>query len=612
MSHTGMDLLIIYEIESKSWVVYLQSVFAGHISNAGIRCFDITTVSSRRDDFLDMAQYKCKILILTSSMLRGLCQSRRFFLSRVLSPAAHVVVLLSGVDSLTPLLQLVPLSGDECFHISKAQDTSEYLSAVADIVSKGTSVSNVNPVIQKPLGSKQKVARRQPSEADGVTSTIVVIPGRVPRGSSTDVFILLKNELAGYDSVVEFTAVNQKVRVKPVRWNERILCVRAPDFPAGNVHVSVYSGGVLLNTAEMQYYSSMEEMACLLSQVADPVLFMCQALQVSSVDQLDQRLASMLLEKMSNRSIRRLKRENSSERDVHSLLHFMAQYGFRSASSVLLQCPGAQHALHTTNAHEHTPMEIAKSHGHTELHALLNETLNMFDSAKDGDDNASEMMCSADVQQKPPEEDGEEEEDFYAALRVNDEDYIPPSSLKSVMIVNRPPAPIPRPQSTQVTESKTPFIAQVFQKTRTTTQDCVDLYALPSKLARSRAAGLTSTCDTFVQTKLQRPKQLSEQQRVEAGWLNEDGAPERSGDQQEAWRGEDAKQQETLSHLQAGKVENREDSNGVYDIIKAVYHMPSTGATVNKSGGGSQPVESRFYSEPLKKMEKENSSYISF
>ncbi len=41
-------------------------------------------------------------------------------------------------------------------------------------------------------------------------------------------FILLKNEEVGSDAEVEFTGENQMLRVKPVRWNERILCVNAP------------------------------------------------------------------------------------------------------------------------------------------------------------------------------------------------------------------------------------------------------------------------------------------------------------------------------------------------------------------------------------------------
>ena len=41
-------------------------------------------------------------------------------------------------------------------------------------------------------------------------------------------FILLRNEAAGSDAKVEFTGENQMLRVKPARWNERILCVNAP------------------------------------------------------------------------------------------------------------------------------------------------------------------------------------------------------------------------------------------------------------------------------------------------------------------------------------------------------------------------------------------------
>lgn len=131
--------------------------------------------------------------------------------------------------------------------------------------------------------------------------------------SSTEVFILLRNEAAGSDAEVEFTGENQMLRVKPARWNERILCVNAPgeqnkkkqrvcgqhntkhneicspeswlcsfricfiaDFPAGNVKVTVYSNGVPLSKAQLQYYSHMEEVSCLLARAVDPVDFMCQ------------------------------------------------------------------------------------------------------------------------------------------------------------------------------------------------------------------------------------------------------------------------------------------------------------------------------------------------
>lgn len=46
--------------------------------------------------------------------------------------------------------------------------------------------------------------------------------------SFTEVFILLRDDATSRDSEVEFTDDNQMMRVKPVRWNDRTLCVNAP------------------------------------------------------------------------------------------------------------------------------------------------------------------------------------------------------------------------------------------------------------------------------------------------------------------------------------------------------------------------------------------------
>ncbi|XP_067436838.1 B-cell scaffold protein with ankyrin repeats-like isoform X2 [Thunnus thynnus] len=609
MSHTAEELLIIYETEAEQWATYLQSVFTGPISKDGICCYDIATVSSRRDDFLRLAGYACKLLILSKGMLEGLCQMQRFFLARVLSPAAHVVVLLCGVESLTPLLELVPLNDDECLQISSEQDAHEYLSTVTDIVRKGASAAaaNVNPLTRKSSGSEQKPEQMQSTGAQGVRSSIVVVPSRVPCGRSEEVFILLKNYTTGNESEVEFAGENQMLRVKPVRWNDQILCVNAPDFPAGNVSMTVYNDGVPLGKAQLQYYSNMEEITCLLSRVADPVDFMCQAFQVSSVDRLDQKLSSMLLEGMPTGGFRGLQCENTPERELHhadipSLLHFAAQYGFKSVSSLLLQCPGAERALHTANRHGQTPTEIAKSHGHTELHVLLKETLNMFNSDEDnGDASVYEMMCTAgnpSTSDAQKEQDGEEEEDPYAPLGVNDEYDTILTSKKAVVIANRPPAPTPRPKTSQTKEDRTPYIAQVFQKKKTQQGDA-DLYSLPTKQARQREDSVSSTYDTFVPNKIDRLQQLIElQQRVKSGSLTVDEALERFSDWQGVQKGMDATQQEKLSQLRASIINNRDDDDSVYDKINIVHHMPNT--TMSESRRGSQAVESDFYSKPLK------------
>uniref|UniRef100_A0A672ZMV3 B-cell scaffold protein with ankyrin repeats n=1 Tax=Sphaeramia orbicularis TaxID=375764 RepID=A0A672ZMV3_9TELE len=469
VSLTAQDLLIIYEPEAEQWATYLHSVFTGVISDQGICCYDISSLSSRKDDFLRLAGYTCKLLILSKGMLEGLCQMRRFFLARVLSPAAHVVVLLCGVDNLTHFLELVPLNGNECLQISSEQDAHEYLSTVTDIVRKGMALT--------------------------------------PERKQDLIYLFIYTE---------------------------------------NVKVTVFSDGVPLSKAQLSYYSNMEELTCILSRVADPVDFMSEL----------------------------------HHADVPTLLHFAARYGLKSVSSLLLQCPGAERAVHTANRHGQTPIEISKSHGHTELHILLRETLVFTFSicsfcfeclhylsgfhlspvsvdplmgsvlepylettmSKDSM-NASNETSTMEIQreQQGKADDEEEEEDPYAPLGVNDEYDTILTSTTAIAIANRPPAPTPRPETTPVKEDRTPYIAQVFKKKKTQQSDA-DLYSLPTK--QGRKDSMSSTYDTYVPNQIQGLQQLVElRQRVKAGSLTVEEALERLNDWQRVQKGMNAVQQ---------------------------------------------------------------------
>ncbi|XP_008434194.1 B-cell scaffold protein with ankyrin repeats isoform X1 [Poecilia reticulata] len=593
-------LLIIYETEAKQWATYLQSAFAGQIPEDGICCYDVNT-PSRKDDFVGLSRYACKLLILSKGMLEDLHQMRRFFLSRVLSPAACVVVLLCGVDSLTPLLDQVPIDADECLQISCEQDAPEYVCNVMDIIQKGGSAmaANADPMTHRPSGSEQRDEQMQASGDDGVTSRVVIVPSRVPCGSSSEVFILLKNDSAACDCEVEFQAERKMERVKPVCWSERILCISTPaDFPAGNVSVTVYSGGKTLTSSKLQYYTRIEELTHLLSSVADPVEFMCQALQACSVEKLDQKLSSMLLALMPTGGFQGLQVENSQERaevhhgDVPSLLHFAARYGFRSISGLLLQCPGAERALRTANRHGQTPAEIAKSHGHKELHVILKEKLKMLGS---GDDNSVyEMMCKASKQRQCEGED----EDLYTPLGVDDELNSNFKSEKTLDLTNRPPAPTPRPECMQLKEGKTPYIAQVFKKKKIPRGD-TDVYSLTSKQAQRQEGSTSATYDTFVPNQMQREQLAELQQRIKTGSLSMAKAPNHISDQQQVKKSDVNRQEENPSHLRAGVINNKDDC--VYDKINNVHLTPSH--QVNKSRGGNQPFDSGFNTKPQKKQQ---------
>uniref|UniRef100_A0A667ZHW1 B cell scaffold protein with ankyrin repeats 1 n=1 Tax=Myripristis murdjan TaxID=586833 RepID=A0A667ZHW1_9TELE len=551
---------------------YLRSAFTGPIQEGGICCYDIATVSSRRDDFLRLGHYKCKLLILSRGMLEALCQLRRFFLARVLNPAAHVVVLLCGVESLAPLLELVPLNGEECTQISSEQDAHEYLSTVTDIV-------NINPLSRRASGSEQKPEQMQSSGAHGGKSSAVVVPSRVPCGSSMEMFILLKDKVAGGDAEVEFSGDNQRVRVKPLHWNEHFVMSTA-DFPAGNVNVTLHCGGETLSRTQLQYYSTMDEITRLLRGASLKTLcahcFINLQLQMLNYTSLIVNTGTFLARLCFNQNSKLAKPPSAELHpvDVPSLLHFAAQNGFKSVSSLLLQCPGAERALRTANRHGQTPTDIAKSHGHKELHILLKERLVTISSsaiciswvsvsasffcacalsfiARDGKSCLpghlyfqSKAHPSTTDTQKEEHEEEEGEEDPYALLGVNDEEYDTIlSSSNTVPIANRPPAPTPRPESTQVKEDRIPFIAQVFQK-KMSQGDADMLYSLPTKQARARGDSISSTYDTFVPSQSPGLQQLIElQERVKGGSLTMDEALERFSDWQRVQKGMDSIQQ---------------------------------------------------------------------
>uniref|UniRef100_A0A3B1IZ82 B cell scaffold protein with ankyrin repeats 1 n=1 Tax=Astyanax mexicanus TaxID=7994 RepID=A0A3B1IZ82_ASTMX len=522
MSKASEDLLIIYESEAEQWASYLRSLLADSIPEAGICCYDIGMVTSRRDNFLQLSNYKCKLLILSRGMLEGLCQLRRFFLAHVLRPEARVVVLLCGVDSLTPLLELIPLKGEECLLISSEQDAQEYRSAVAEIVRRGGQTSDIRPAQEL---NRIKLERKQSAVASNEKPSLLILPSRVP----------------------------------------------------------------------------------------------CEAFRVSSKEELDQILASSLMRKMPAGGFQGLLNDQTAAAASHSeeiptLLHFAAQHGLKDLASAVLQCPGAQQALRTRNRLGHTPLVLAHSYGHSQLHVFLQESL-ALSSADDCSDDASvyELMGSAGSLQVSHSHDQpqtgearddddkqpvEQEEDPYAHLGANDEEYDSIlTSGSSVAIVNRPPAPTPRPETLPAKEDNMPFIAQVFQKKKSQA-DSETLYSFSTKQNRGRDS-ISCTYDTFMPNQ---PPGLDEliklQEQVKKGSLSMDEALDRFTDWQRLQRGLDSIQQEKLKQLRQSIISNREDDDSVYDKINIVHHTPSV--TTDECRRGSQQAETDFYSKPLK------------
>ncbi|XP_060790643.1 B-cell scaffold protein with ankyrin repeats-like isoform X3 [Neoarius graeffei] len=608
MSKTGKELLIIFEQEAEQWASYMCSILARSVSETGICCYNIAMVSSRRDNFLELNSYKCKLLILSRGLLEDMCQLYRFFLARVLKPEACVVVLLCGVESLEPLLELIPLKGEECLQISSEQDANEYRSAVLDIIRRGDQISPADMrITQKP-----QLSRRHSAGPVFAKSSLLVLPCHVPCENPGQVFLLLREAMARKDLEVEFSGNKQKVRVKPVNWNESTLCVTAAEFPAGNVAVTLYCGGVMKGSTHLHYYSTMGEISRLLKQAADPMSFMCQAFQSSSLEKLDHILAACVLKKMPTGGFQGLQNDQaltgvSHSEDIPTLLHFAAQYGLKDLASVLLQCPGAQQAMRSTNHFGHTPLALAHANGHSQLHILLQESLAKSNGDDTSDDTSVyELMGStvnlrvADSRDQPhtggarnAKVQVENDDDPYTLEGDNEEYDTILTSSSSVVMANRPPAPAPRPESLPTKEENIPYIAQVFQK-KMSQGDTETFYSLPAKQTSGQ-----DTYDTFMPGPAPGLDELIKlQEQVKKGSLSVDEALERFSDWQRVQRGLDGVQQEKLRQLRASIMNNREDDDSVYDKINIVHHTPS--ATTKECRRGSQQAEANFYSKPVR------------
>ncbi|XP_058249774.1 B-cell scaffold protein with ankyrin repeats-like [Hemibagrus wyckioides] len=610
MSKTGKELLIIFEKEADQWASYMRSILARSVPETGICCYNIAMVSSRRDNFLELNGYKCKLLILSRGMLEGMCQMYRFFLARVLRPEACVVVLLCGVESLDPLLELLPLKGEECLQISSEQDAQEYRSAVLDIIRRGGQTSAVDTRITQ----ETKLDRRHSAGAAVAKSSLLVLPSHVPCEKPGEVFLLLRQAIAGKDLEVEFSRNKQKVRVKPTNWNESTLSVTAAEFPAGNVAVTLYCGGVMKGSTHLQYYNTMGEISRLLKQAADPMNFMCQAFQSSSSEKLDHILAACVVKKMPTGGFLGLQTDQtpagvSNSEDIPTLLHFAAQYGLKDLASVLLQCPGAQQAMRSPNRFGHTPLMLAHANGHSQLQVLLQESLAKSSNDETTEDNSVYELMGSTVNLRVAESrdqphtggageanvQAKNDDDPYT-LEVNDEEYDTIlTSGSSTVMANRPPAPAPRPESLPSKEENVSFIAQVFQK-KMSQGDTETLYSLPAK----QTSGQDScTYDTFIPGPAPGLDELIKlQEQVKKGSLSVDEALERFSDWQRVQKGLDGIQQEKLRQLRASIMNNREDDDSVYDKINIVHHMPP--ATAKECRRGSQQAEGNFYSKPVK------------
>ncbi|XP_049671268.1 B-cell scaffold protein with ankyrin repeats isoform X1 [Accipiter gentilis] len=416
------DILVIYEQEAEEWALYLKCLFGHIVNEGGILLYNLETSSFKHQELLSLPCYKCKLLILSCGLLNCLNQKRSYFLEQVLKPPDDVVILLCGVENSDILYEILTLDrGSE--EISADQEPEEYLSVITGIIqpdkpqneNPGDSSSYIYEAVladdhqtssdvnlSDVRGASEKMDLSFKTEVLCETletneQSILVLPGRIPCENPGEIFILLKDEIDDETLEIEFIADNQRIRTQPASWNKKVKYMKALDFPAGPVYVNVYCGGVIKTTAQIEYYTALEEIEHIFKKVADPIAFTCQAFKFSSVEKLDNVLTLLLKSKISAYEFSPFQSEehhqqaNSHLEEFPTLLHCAARFGLKNLATFLLNCPEATRACKIANKYGDDPASIAEKHGHRELRKLIKElSINTADNFTNTEEEAED------------------------------------------------------------------------------------------------------------------------------------------------------------------------------------------------------------------------------
>ncbi|XP_051900963.1 phosphoinositide 3-kinase adapter protein 1-like isoform X2 [Pristis pectinata] len=374
------DVVILYGEEADQWNVYLRKVFLQHLDPGRVCSFRLGHLRDLQTSAPTLTRCCCKFVVLTRGLLQSLSVSERQLLSRVLQPPASVVLLRFGVPSSDQLYQLLPMAR-AFWEVSADQEPWEYLSMVTSIIESG-------PTLEPQLTDfhAEMDVKEDPTEVlvnpDNFTEPLLVMPNHIPCKSAPEIYLLLKHHLSlEEEPEVVLVMGTRQWKVQARVWNSQTVCVTAVDLPAGSVTLKLHSRGILLGTAQLIYFSPIEEIERLLLKVTDPVEFIRQAFQISTQTQLDELLTKSLQNSLPPSGIGAFQSVGTgshsppphSEEDSEcpTLLHFAARNGFERLTALLLDCPGATQASVIPNCQGERPGELAERYGFQHIRELM-------------------------------------------------------------------------------------------------------------------------------------------------------------------------------------------------------------------------------------------------
>ncbi|XP_026310812.1 B-cell scaffold protein with ankyrin repeats isoform X4 [Piliocolobus tephrosceles] len=370
---------MIYEEDAEEWAVYLTEVFLHVVQREAILLYRLENFSFQHLELLNLTSYKCKLLILSNSLLKDLTPKKCQFLEKILHSPESVVTLLCGVMNSHQLYELLNISQSR-WEISTEQEPEDYISVIQSIIFKDSEdYLEVNVPTDLRVKHSREISKRKeieelPEASRNTKPLAVVLPAEIPCENPGEIFIILRDEVIGDTVEVEFTSNNKRNRTRPALWSKKVWCMKALEFPAGSVHVNVYCDGIIKATTKIKYYPTAKAKECLF-RMADSAESLCQ----NGIEELDGVLTSIFKHEIPYYEFQSLQTEICSQnkyihfKELPTLLHCAAKFGLKNLAIHLLQCSGATWASKMKNMEGSDPAHIAERHGHKELKKIFED-----------------------------------------------------------------------------------------------------------------------------------------------------------------------------------------------------------------------------------------------
>ncbi|XP_040607678.1 B-cell scaffold protein with ankyrin repeats isoform X1 [Mesocricetus auratus] len=372
------DILLIHEEDAEEWALYLQEIFIHIVEREAIMLYPLWSFSSSHLELLNLNAYKCKLLILSNSLLKDLTPKRCQFLEKILHSPESVVTLLCGMESSNSFFELINVPRSR-WEISTEQEPEDYISVVRQILYTGSEDYLEVSIPTEPRAKYSEETRGQEETDDPEASAVseplaLVLPEEIPCENPGEIFILLKDDLISEILEVEFISTNKCLRTRPARWSKSVWCLKAADFPPGSVTVNIHCDEILKATTEIKYCSSAKSRESPF-RMSEPG----KSLYQKSIEELDGVLASIFKHEIPYYEFKPLQtetypqKEYTHTRELPTLLHCAAKFGLKNLALHLLQCSGAPWAASMRNMDGSDLMHIAEQHGHKELMKIFEE-----------------------------------------------------------------------------------------------------------------------------------------------------------------------------------------------------------------------------------------------